>query len=649
MLNVRTWSRGLPPTKRKYKWLCKAATKLTLCVFAIIGSVYPTMASEPRVQRAVTPAAVEKYVDTYLKRAMAEKKLVGVTVSVVHGGKKIFSKGYGYADLKARRRVSSSDSIFMIGSVTKLFTATATMQLLESNRLKLDRDVGNYLDFSFPRYSRQPITMHHLMTHTAGFEESFLGFVGTRAEILPLGQMLKRTMPHVRIVREPGAASSYSNHGVSLEGYVVERAAGLPYHNYINDKILLPLGMNSSTAQEPIKESWRQRLARGYSFDDGKYVLLPEDIVNHGPSGSIASTADDMAWFMLAHLGQGRIGDRVILKPESAALMHKCHYRAHPLIQGCSAYAFQKSLIAGNPVIEHNGGTFNFASNLVLVPEENFGIFLSVNSPDDGNVTAELPKAIIDYFMGKVPAPAPLGLLPYADNLVDYEGYYTPMRRLYGGWLKISGIGAAKVSRSGPTSLNVEGSDTKWYQVGKGAFRSRDKAAEGVTLTFTRDGSGKVIGASLGDGFDKVPFYATQAFALPVLSAFFGMAVIFAIYAFFARKTVFAAVGGVRHIRRSFGGGLSFFVLGLGVIAAVSVNEKLAFGYAPPLIAHAMIWMFNLAALCFMFGTIKALAQWRNPSWSMLGRTITGVVIAVIAAMIWFLWTWDLIGLSAWG
>jgi CubicO group peptidase (beta-lactamase class C family) len=637
-----------------YKFFDRMPTINIAFILAILCCIWWSTSSSAKVvaerdQENLMAARVEAYTDAYMTKAMKKHKLVGVTVSITHKGRKLFSKGYGYEDIVTKQPVSASNTLFNIGSVTKLFTATATMQLYERGQLPLDQDVGKYLDFKFPRYSEKPITMAHLMTHTAGFEESYLGFVAKKSDIKPLGQMLKLTLPHVRLVREPGMASSYSNHGVALEGYVVERISGLSYPAYADANIFKPLGMSSSTVVEPLPPEWFRKLAKGYSYKDGKHILLPQDVVNFGPSGSIASTADDMAKFMLAHLGQDQATGKAILKPQTITLMHRCHFSDSPLDESCNAYGFQKEIIKGNQIIQHNGGTFNFLSNLVLVPGENFGVFVSVNSPEDGGMNGEFPKAIIENFFAKSPAQAPAKPTALTGAAADYEGYYAPMRRPYGGWLKISGVGAAKVSLIGNDKLKIEGSDVHWHQISKDVFQSKAKEAEGVTVVFKRDEKNNVIGASIGDGFDKVPFYLTQALALPLLGAFGIFALAFLALSVLSRKRIFAPAGGVQSIRRLLNGGLLFTLCGFAVIAVFSSDERLALGYSPPVGAHIMVWLFNVAAALFAFGAYRTFTQWTNAHWTLIGRITTVGYIIVAIGFCWFLWKWDLIGLSAWG
>jgi CubicO group peptidase (beta-lactamase class C family) len=619
-----------------------------LCAASWPASTHASTVPE-RGSNSPTVAQVEAYVDAYMAKSMEKNHIIGATISVVHNGKTLFSKGYGYENIVTKRRVSSSDTLFMIGSITKLFTATATMQLYERGQVSLTQDVSKYLDFKFSRYSKKPITMAHLMTHTAGFEESTLGFVAKKSEVKPLGEMLKLTLPRVRLVREPGVASSYSNHGVALEGYVVERASGMSYPDYIKSNIFNPLDMTSSTAVEPLPADRFRRLASGYVYEEGKHRLLPEDVINLGPAGFIASTADDMAKFMIAHLSKGQVGSAPLMKPEAMALMHRCHFTSHRLVQGCNAYGFQNSLVNGNPTIQHNGGTFNFLSNLVLVPGEDFGVFISVNTVDDGGLNDKFPKAIIGKFFGKAPPLAGVDPAPYTDNIADYAGYYAPMRRAYGGWLKLAGLGAAQVNVVDGNKLRIEGSDLVWDQVGNGVFRSKDKKAEGLTVVFQRDRQNNVVGANIGDGFDKVPVYATPAVAFPLLIAFAIFAVAFGLLSVLARKRMFAPDTGVQSIRGWMNGGLVLTLCGLAIIVVFSSNEQLAIGYAPPIGAHIMIWVFNAAVVAFLVGAYRTFVQWGNPHWTLIGRIITVSYIVAAISFCWFLWQWELIGISAWG
>jgi CubicO group peptidase (beta-lactamase class C family) len=627
--------------------ISKAITALSAAVLAIWATA--SQPNSPAVRTTALPniSKATAVVDSVVTRAMAKDHLAGVTVSVVQHGKVILSKGYGYADLEKRIPVSPGKTIFHIGSVTKLFTATATMQLWEQNKLSLDQDVGRYLDFKWPRYSTKPITMASLMTHTAGFEESFLGFISKREDLRPLRDVVTLTIPNVSLVRDPGTARSYSNHGILLEGYVVERVAGMPFADYIESKIMKPLGMTRSSVHEPLPTNLRSDLSNGYSYADGHFNKLPDDYINHSPAGAISSTADDMARFMIAHLQNGRVDKATILHTETAKRMHSCQYIDHPLAYSCMGYGFFLDYIHGHPVIQHNGGTFNFLSNLVLLPEQDFGIFISVNAPDDGGLNAELPKKLIGALFGDRPLPVKTSTQPLMDKASDYEGYYAPMRRPYSGWLKLSGIGAARVQATGDHTLSIEGFDSQWYQVGPAIFRSHHPDASGISLAFKKDAKGRVVGASIGDGFDKVPAYATPSYALAVLGSFAVASLAFFGLVAVRRKLLVRRDGGIPAVIWPLATGSILFYTGVAIIAFYVFNDALVRGYAQPVGANIAVWCFNVMVLLFVLGGHSAFRKRKAAAFGRIDKFIIGAFLFSAVFLTLFLWYWDLIALHA--
>lgn len=172
-------------------------------------------AAAPRAERSLPPNdAMAQRIDTIVARQLAQHHIAGATVAVVQDNKLIFAKGSGYADATRRVPVVADQTLFRIGSVSKIFTTVATMQLAEAGKLRLDTDIGRYLDFTIPRVSAKPVTLAHLMTHTAGFAESLDGLlVKAPRDVLPVGTLVKRTLPP--LVRAPGAAPSYSTRSYS--------------------------------------------------------------------------------------------------------------------------------------------------------------------------------------------------------------------------------------------------------------------------------------------------------------------------------------------------------------------------------------------------------------------------------------------------
>ena len=156
----------------------------------------------------------------------------------------LFTRGYGKADVKNDEPVVADETLFRIASTSKLFTATAVMQLVEQGKVDLDTDVNDYLkDVKVPdTYPGRPVTLRGLLTHTAGFEEHFTGSEArTAAEVVPLGKYLAEDMP--ARVRPPGEITSYSNYGMALAGHVVEEVSGESFDRYVKENIFNPLGM----------------------------------------------------------------------------------------------------------------------------------------------------------------------------------------------------------------------------------------------------------------------------------------------------------------------------------------------------------------------------------------------------------------------
>ena len=159
-------------------------------------------------------------------------------------GNILLQKGYGYADLKSKKRVDPSTTIFRLASISKLFTWVSVMQLVEQGKLDLDADVNRYLDFQIRPAFNKPITLRNLMTHTGGFEETSDDIILTDPKkAVSLRDYLINNQP-MRIF-PPGEIPAYSNYGVGLASYIVQRASGEPFEQYVQEHIFAPLGHDS--------------------------------------------------------------------------------------------------------------------------------------------------------------------------------------------------------------------------------------------------------------------------------------------------------------------------------------------------------------------------------------------------------------------
>ena len=348
----------------------------------LISLPSPPPAKVPAVTPQTTPAPTltrqdfETFLDALIPSQLQTRNIAGAVVSVVKDGQVLFAKGYGYSDVEAKKPVLADQTLFRPGSISKLFTATAVMQLVEQSKLDLDRDVNEYLDFAIPKTYPEPVTLRRLLTHTAGFEETLKNlFVAHESDMKPLRTYLVNQMP-ARIF-PPGKIPSYSNYGFSLAGYIVERMSGEKFERYIDNHILKPLRMNNSTFDQPLPPQLDSQLSKGYR--DAAKKPRDFEFVQAAPAGAFSTTAVDMTRFMLAFLQDGNVDGVAILKPETVRQMETRQFELHPMIPGLGI-TFMEYWLSPVRAIAHGGDTVYFHSDMVLVPEAHLGYFISYNS-----------------------------------------------------------------------------------------------------------------------------------------------------------------------------------------------------------------------------------------------------------------------------
>ena len=257
----------------------KMIKNIGLAIFVLLFSLIPSLSSgqeaasapPPATQGPSDPKELEAFIDGIMAVELEANHIVGATISVVKDGQLFFAKGYGYANFKSKTPVLPDRTMFRPGSVSKLFTWTAVMQLYEQGKLNLDADVNTYLkEFKIPATFPQPITMNHLLSHTPGFEERSTGLMAREPKDLrPMGEFLASHMP--ARVRPPGELTSYSNYGTALAGYIVEVVSGVPFEQYIEENIFKPLGIEHSTFRQPLPEALVPNMSSGYSYKNGAF------------------------------------------------------------------------------------------------------------------------------------------------------------------------------------------------------------------------------------------------------------------------------------------------------------------------------------------------------------------------------------------
>ena len=276
----------------------------------------------------LTQEAVDQFLDAFIPSAMARLHVPGVAFVAVKDGEILTMRGFGYSDVEAGKGVDPPTTVFRVASVSKVFTGMAVMQLAERGIVDLDKDVNAYVKgFRIPATYPEPITLRHLLTHTAGFDERNLGMSEFGSRVYPrLGEYLAAELPPR--IRPAGQEIQYSNHGAALAGYVVECAGGMPFADYVAEKILAPLGMEHSDFR--LTPDIEQHLSSSYQWRRGKYVEAPYVHINPAPAGALMTTAADMARFMMANLAGGELGGARVLGDEYVEAMQTQQFTNDP-------------------------------------------------------------------------------------------------------------------------------------------------------------------------------------------------------------------------------------------------------------------------------------------------------------------------------
>ena len=375
---------------------------LAACVVVHLGAQAATAA--PPDAHALTAADAEAWLDGLMPTALKTSKTPGAVVVIVRDGQVLLKKGYGYADLKKRTPVDPDNTLFRPGSTSKLFTWTAVMQQVEAGRLDLDADVNTYLDFTIPPRNGKPVTLRHILTHTTGFEETAKDLIVYDEPGPVLGEVMKRHIPYR--FADAGSVSGYSNYGASLAGYIVERVSGMPFDDYIEQRLFAPLAMKNASFRQPPPPALLAKMATGYENSDKEGRGF--EIISMAPAGSLSATGADMAHFMIAHLDGGKYGDTRILEPQTAQQMHNTITRLFPDLNGI-ALGFYEQNINGRRVLAHGGDTNYFHSDLALFLREKVGIFISVNGLGKEGAGQMIRMSLFDAFADRYyPANEPL-------------------------------------------------------------------------------------------------------------------------------------------------------------------------------------------------------------------------------------------------
>jgi CubicO group peptidase (beta-lactamase class C family) len=314
-----------------------------------------------------------KTIDEYVTAKMRSARIPGVALAIVKGGQIVYLKGYGRADQLGRPVTPQTP--FLVGSITKTFTALAVMQLVEAGEVELDAPVQRYLPWfrvADPKASAQ-ITVRMLIEQTSGLPQLPTFVTWTWPNTPDVLERHVRLMANTNLVFPPGQGFAYSNANYVTQGVIVQAVTGESYEDYIQQHIFTPLDMQHSYVSQDA--AMQDGMAMGYRWWFGFPIpaILPYKRSNL-PAGFAISSAEDMAHYLIAELNGGRYGDISVLSPEGIDLM-----QAEPP-PGTYGLGWESVRIDGRRLINFDGATGNFQASVFIDPESKVGVFVAANA-----------------------------------------------------------------------------------------------------------------------------------------------------------------------------------------------------------------------------------------------------------------------------
>ena len=614
---------------------------------------------------SVSRETLEAYVDGVVQAYMRDEGIAGATVAVVDRTGSVLERGYGIASNAPERQVDPASTLFRIGSTTKTFTYVATMQLVEAGKLGLEDDVNKYLPerLRIADDGHGPVRVWHLMTHTAGFEDSALGHLigNDPARATSLEEYLARYRP--ARVRAPGLHADYSNYSVALLGLIVARVSGESYENYVEQHLFAPLGMAHTTVRETLPagdtrrvgDALAQRFSAGFKREQGGFAAKGfEYIAQAAPAGSGSSTATDMArWMrMLIDAGAGSDGAPNVLRPDTFATMRQQRFANAPGVAGF-AHGFFNGRYGEYASLEHGGATLYFHTGMVVLPDAGIGVFVSTNTDTGYKLARDLPRLVVEYVLplARAAPPAP-GNATEAD-LARFVGTYLGERRSFTtveSFIGANGAVASVGTSSSDLVVTTANGAKRYRRTGETSFRALEG---GDALSFV-ESDGRIAGFSGGGG--HVMFARTGIVDNPglvnALLAATSLASLLVIVAAWARRGLVprqrqshptgGRAAGAAIVTASVAWIAFVAAVGIASVEMLKLGNELVWRY-PTTGLRAAVGVGYVAALASAVAALFVPAAWSARGWSVSRRLRYTVVVALMLATALLLIRWRLL------
>jgi len=437
--------------------------------------------------------------DSLINHGIGVKMIPGM-ILVIRKQDTAFIKAYGLKNVE-RSAPADTTTLFQMGSVGKLFTVIAVLQQVEAGKLSLTADINSYLkEFKIDSRGR-PITLFDLLTHTAGFDEQYIGYVArSMREVKSLGEHLRDHMPAT--FQPPGIDINYSNYSYALAGHLVELVSGMSFPEYVRQNIFLPLGMSRTTYQLPDHYTALEEYASGYRTRD-TFEPVPTFPRHVMPAGSAMSSASDMSKL----LEELMTPSGKLLHDSSMNYLFKRQFANHPRLMGYTL-GMEEQFINGIRGVAKGGTSMGFQAELAIFPERQFGMFFAINTQTDNFL-----ELFGREFLPKALSSPPVLAHPAVDvDLNLFSGVFRTERAnhhtvedlltLYQGKLEL------RVSDKGELTTYQNGASQRYRPVDSLLFQNTARPEQ--LLAFQRDASGKI--SKLYTNINIGGFYVPMSF-----------------------------------------------------------------------------------------------------------------------------------------
>lgn len=601
---------------------------------------------------------IEKFLDSLLAEKLESYNVVGCGILIVKDSSIILSKGYGYSDEENQVPFYPDKTLFRLASVCKVVTGTVLLQAKEKGLIDFNGDINNYLkkfkiEFKFDK----PVTIEHLLTHTPGFDDAYIGKSSRiKEEAIPFGEFIREFFPEQ--VMPPGEIYTYSNMGVALAAFIVQEITGMDFEKYAVENLFKPLEMNTSSFT--LQEFQKENLTKGYVQIDGENIEFPFDHINDYPAGQMLTTLNEFGNFMIMQLNEGRFNGKQVMKSESIKEMQSTHFTHHSRLHGSMGYTFGIGELFGTKLLGHDGGYSGIETRLWLFPDIKVGLFISSNTPSGGflnDVSYTLMNRFYKYEKSEPKQKFPLTDLPEFDKRIErFTGHYRYTRYTRNSITKM-GLLMGFMGEEMPVWQNDEGmimiydhnrKERRMIQVEPLLFQSVD---DNYFMAFRENEEGNIthVFTSGTSALEKTPWYYTISsqrilflLVTTILALFFSVGLVtfitrnekditlsliklmvlisglFLLYLVLAGLAIFVFASPMeRNIGFPYGMPWYFYLFQTVPLVAIAALAWLVIKLAKGIITHSVKVPFFVSALFFIL--ICAVNIWFMDYWQILG------------------------------